>query len=148
MTGYIASGAHYKNIGRITKGGDEMGMIGRVATWLELAAAPQHHSRKGTVRVHPVGGEDGSCFAVSVDGRWVCTGSGEVTVFKGIDAVLHFFEVLHVEAFEPGCGTDENLLCDAAHYCVQCDRRQGLQPCRGCRISQAQAEAEAQRLAH
>lgn len=110
-----------------------MGTSERVATWLELAIAPQRQSHKRTVRVHSVGGKSGSCFAVSMDGRWVCAGNGEITVFKGIGAVLHFFQVLGVETFEPGTCSEESLPCDVGQYCLKCDRLKGLLPCHRCR---------------
>lgn len=119
-----------------------MGMGGRVATWLELAVTPQRESKKSTVRVHSVGGKACSCFAITVDGRWVCAGNGDVTVFKGIGAALHFLEVLRVDAFEPGARADEDLLCETRHYCLKCDRRKGLQPCRRCRAPRYRGAGE------
>ena len=104
----------------------------RVATWLELAAAPVLGREDCRVKLHAVGDEEGSCFAISMDDRWVCAGNGDLTIFKGLRAALHFLEVLHVEAFEPGERASQVQPCGGGHLCLMADRDGGLLPCRPC----------------
>ncbi len=103
----------------------------RVATWLELAAAPLLGEGQSKVKLHPVGHKRGGCFAISMDGRWLCAGNGDLTIFKGIEAALHFLKLLRVEAFEPGEAAPHAEVCGhKGHYCLKADRNKGLLPCR------------------
>jgi hypothetical protein len=111
----------------------------RVATWLELAAAPVLGREDCPVKLHPLGGEEGRCFALSMDGRWVCAGNGDLTVFKGLGAALYFLEVLHVEAFVPGERASQVDPCDGGHHCLMVDRHKGLLPCRPCAPTRSRA---------
>jgi hypothetical protein len=112
-----------------------MGTTQRVATWLELAAAPLLRREDCCVKLHAVGHEDSRCFAISMDDRWVCAGNGDLTVFKGLGAALHFLEVLRVDAFEPGERTPQSQLHQRGHCCLMADRQKGLLPCRACLTS-------------
>jgi len=104
----------------------------RVATWLELAAAPLLRREDCSVKLHAVGHESSRCFAISMDDRWVCAGNGDLTVFKGLGAALHFLEVLRVETFEPGERAPHAHMLQAGHCCLMADGRKGLSPCRTC----------------
>src|SRR5574337_823173 len=51
-------------------GGRKMKDLGRPATWLEMAGASQWHPEGAKVRIHPVVGPEGQCFALTLDRRW------------------------------------------------------------------------------
>jgi hypothetical protein len=106
-----------------------MNMTGKVATWLELAVAPEWRRNRCKIRLHAVGGTNGSCFAISMDERWLCAGSGGVTVFNGLGAALHFLKLLRVEDFEPGESAEDVLPCDGTRFCLCADKRRGLVSC-------------------
>lgn len=76
-----------------------MNLSGRTATWLELAVKPPWRRHQATIRLHPVGGDASDCLALSLDGRWVCTGRQRLTVIRGIDAALHFLQILQIDDF-------------------------------------------------
>ena len=117
---------------------ESMQMPGRVATWLELAVAPEWRRQHCRVRVHALGGRgSGGCYALSMDGRWLCTGDGRLTVFKGIDAALRFLKVVRVEDFEPGDAPEGGTVCDGQHHCLCVGRDGELGPCPvSCRLQQ------------
>lgn len=105
------------------------GVQGKVATWLELAVAPDWHRERRRIRVHAVGPREGTCYAISMDDRWLCAGSGELTVFHGLSAALHFLKLLRIEDFEPGEATDLPSVGSGQRYCMCTDKNKGLQPC-------------------
>lgn len=115
-----------------------MGSMGKVATWLELAAAP--HSRDKTVilRVHPLvyaaegklkkpGGN--CCYAVSVDGRWVCFNDGRLTVLKGQKAVDRFMHLINMPHYESGDPAQIEIECGKTAYCIAAGSNQALRGC-------------------
>jgi len=102
---------------------------GKVATWLELAVAPDWRREQCKIKVHAVGPRDGTCYAISMDGRWLCAGSGELTVFHGLSAALHFLKLMRIEDFEPGEPTGMPAVGTGNHYCMCTDDAQRLLPC-------------------
>ncbi|AYH43198.1 hypothetical protein [Azoarcus sp. DN11] len=102
---------------------------GKVATWLELAVAPDWRRQQCRIRVHMVGPREGACYAISMDGRWLCAGSGELTVFRGLSAALHFLKLLRIEDFEPGEPAGMPAVGTGRHYCMCADKKKGLLPC-------------------
>lgn len=101
---------------------------GKVATWLELAVAPDWRRNGFKVRVHAIG-ESGGCFAISMNERWVCSGTGGLTVFHGLEAARHFLALLHITDFEQGEAADPVLSGRAHRYCLCTDVRNMLLPC-------------------
>ncbi|WP_211091447.1 hypothetical protein [Pseudothauera rhizosphaerae] len=127
-------------MGEMTTGGAEMGVTQqegvRIATWLELAVAPEWRRRSCKVRVHALGEKDSGCYALSMDGRWLCTGDAQLTVFKGLDAALHFLKLVRIEDFEPGedAGIAE---CSGQRFCLCIGRDNHLSSCpAGCSFQQ------------
>ena len=110
----------------------------KVATWLELAVAPDWRRNDCRVRIHAVAGRDDNCYTISIDDRWLCVGSGELTVFHGLSAALHFLKLLRVEDFEPGETTPLPSVNSGNYYCLCNDRGKGLLPCK-CLQSRAAA---------
>lgn len=102
----------------------------RPATWLDLAGAPQWHPHGAKVRIHPVVGPAGACYAVTLDRRWLCGSDGSVTLFHGLGAVVRFLQVAQVDNFEAGDPAD---LAGQGVESVQClcmgRRRSQLQAC-------------------
>lgn len=120
--------------------------LGRPATWLEMAGASQWHPEGAKVRIHPVVGPEGQCFALTLDRRWLCGTNGSVTLFHGLGAAVHFLQLAQVSDFEAG---DPAELAGALAVEVECLCVQGkrsLQPCT-CKIpdrptAKAQATAK------
>lgn len=106
-----------------------MEFSGRVATWLELAVAPEWRKQRSTVKVHPMHGERGGCFALSMDGRWLCASSGQLTIFKGLAAALHFLKAVKVEDFQPGEPLEMPGRCNGSSYCLELNKQNRLSAC-------------------
>lgn len=115
-----------------------MTKTGKVATWLELAAAPHSRDKCLNLRVHPLlpvaapatrNGKEKCCYAISVDGRWLHAGDGRLTVLKGMEAVDRFMGLVKMPAFEPGDPAEFELDCVNTAYCMAASRRAGLQGC-------------------
>lgn len=104
--------------------------VNRNATWLELAVAPDWRRTKSRIRVHAVAGRTNNCYAISMDDRWLCIGSGALTVFRGLSAALHFLKLLRIEDFEPGEMTALSSIHGGNFYCLCKDRVNGLLPCK------------------
>jgi hypothetical protein len=101
----------------------------QVATWLELAVAPEWRRNTCRIRVHPVGGREDHCFAISMNDRWLCSGSGGLTVFCGRDTAARFLKLMRIDDFEAGEPPVEPVSCDASRYCLCIDRNSGLKRC-------------------
>lgn len=101
----------------------------KVATWLEIAVAPDWRREKYRIRVHAVGPRESKCYAISMDERWLCAGSGQLTVFHGLSAALHFLKLLRIDDFEPGESTDMPTIGMNNRYCICADRMKGLSSC-------------------
>lgn len=102
---------------------------GKLATWLELAVAPDWRRSACKIRVHALGQRDGGCYAISMDNRWLCVGSGGLTVFRGLSAALRFLKLLRIDNFEPGEAADVASLCTGERYCLYEDKNRGLLAC-------------------
>lgn len=109
-----------------------MERIGRVATWLELAVAPEWRRQAAQIQVHEVGQGKDACYTVSIDGRCVCTGNGQLTTFRGRPAVERFLAMLRVDDFE--IGEPHPDLCEypRGHYCLGLNQQKSLCPCDEC----------------
>lgn len=110
-----------------------MNMSGRVATWLELAVAPEWHRQAVHVRVHQVGAGKDECYTLSMDGRCVCTSNGQLTTFRGRPAVERFLEMVRVHDAEVGEPDPDLRAFPRGHYCLSLDRQNTLCPCEECR---------------
>lgn len=94
-----------------------MELSGKMATWLELAVAPDWHRRRSTIKLHPVAGREGRCFVLSMDNRWLCVASGQLTVFRGEEAARRFLQLVHLQAVIPLLITKLYVAC----WPVKCD---------------------------
>jgi hypothetical protein len=108
---------------------EAVSQTGRVATWLELAVAPEWRRQNCSVRLHAIGGKSGGCYALSMDGRWLCSSDGRLTVFKGLDSALRFLSIVRVEDFEPGEPTSIAVHCNGQHHCLCVGRDDCLVQC-------------------
>ncbi len=102
---------------------------GRVATWLELAVAPEWRRKSMHVCVHPVGAGDDQCFAISMDGRRLCASNGQLTTFRGRLAVERFLHMVQIETFdlaEPDPGMSS---FPRGYFCLCLNRQNCLSPC-------------------
>lgn len=109
-----------------------------VATWLELAVAPAWRRNECRILIHAIGAPHGECYAISMDGRWLCVGSGSLTIFHGLAAAEHFLKLLRIEAFELGDTVDAPVTGKGIGYCLCSDKARGLLPCdcaAGCRAT-------------
>lgn len=101
----------------------------RIATWLELAVAPEWRRSACRIRVHPVGGREHRCFAISMNDRWLCSSSGDLTVFCGLHTAEHFLKLLRIDDFEQGDAPGVEVSCSDSRYCLCSDRNTGLTRC-------------------
>jgi len=100
-----------------------------VATWLELAVAPEWRRGAAEIRVHPVRRCTEACRALTMNGRWLCNSDGRLTVFEDDDAVARFLTLVHVTEYEsdPLRALPDDV--DSDFYCLSvCSR--GLCQCR------------------
>ena len=102
---------------------------GRPATWLEVAGSPQWGAQDAKVRIHPVAGPKGECYALTLDNRWVCGTNGGVTLFHGLGAVVRFLQLAHVNDFEAGEQTDLSACMASGVQCLAVRGGRKLQPC-------------------
>lgn len=102
---------------------------GKVATWLELAVAPEWRRNEFKVRIHAIGKEEDRCYAMTMNGRWVCSGTGGLTVFHGLSAALHFLDLLHISDYEAGEAAEVSFTERAQRYCLCTDTKNTLLPC-------------------
>jgi hypothetical protein len=100
----------------------------RPATWLEMGAL-QWRPQEATVRIHPVVGPQGECYALTLDGRWLCGTDGSVTLFHGLGAAVRFLQLAQVNDFEAGDPTDLAGRGQAGVQCLCVRRGRNLQPC-------------------
>ena len=107
-----------------------MEIAGRVATWLDLALVPVRGRDRTQLRVHAVGGRKGGCYAVSMDGRWLCASDGSLTVFHGRPAAERFLEVAGVEDAASGDPSTAGVHCDGRHLGLCLGRSGCLTGCR------------------
>ena len=113
-----------------------MRIQGRVATWLEMvAAATRQQDQTPKVRLHPVAGSDQptrpeqQCYAVSVDGRWLCSNNGRLTVLRGELAVDRFMSLLRNIPYETGEPAEFVIDCSTSAHCIAIGRDKSLCSC-------------------
>ena len=105
-------------------------LTGRVATWLELAVAPEWRKARASIKLHVIDGIPESCCALSMDGRWLCTSDGRLTVFRGADAAHRFLKSVNINAVEEGESSSSapDYLSNA--YCLAIGRNDALRACK------------------
>lgn len=93
------------------------------ATWLDLAIARLHRERPLECRLHHIAGyyEEGRepCYALSVDGRWLCASDGHLTIFQGHRAAEHFMELIGLSFADADEEIDYELGGDCDSYCLR-----------------------------
>ncbi|TVO53966.1 hypothetical protein [Denitromonas halophila] len=102
----------------------------RMAGWLEVVAAPIWSGVPSTIRIHPVCMHHCTCHAISLNGRWVCSSDGSLTIFHSRQSAEHFLELAHIDHYESG--EEAELGNDVAlkTQCVSFRPRKGLVSCR------------------
>jgi hypothetical protein len=82
------------------------------------------------VCIHPVRGREADCHAISLDGRWLCTSTGRLTVFQGLQTVLRFLGLANVADYTVGEALEFDSEDIDEAYCL-CLRQgqEGLQSC-------------------
>ena len=115
-----------------------MRTTGKVATWLELAAAPHTQNKSLSLRVHPLlhdaegrprNCNEKCCYAISVDGRWLHAGDGRPTVLRGMEAVDRFMRLIKIPVFELGEPAQIGVECGRTAYCIAASPKAGLHGC-------------------
>lgn len=103
--------------------------MGKVATWMDLAAGRWQGGGDSEVRIHPVGSEEGRCFALSVDGRWLYAGNGRLTLFHGLGSAVRFLRTAEVEDFQAGEPAALERVCAGPAHCLTVHGKRGLVAC-------------------
>ena len=113
-----------------------MKIEGKVATWLDTVAATHARHAPVDARLHPVKSEETcsadperQCYVISVNGRWLCSGNGRVTIVRGLAAAHRFLDLLKVEHFEAGEPAEFEIACNTNAHCMALDKRRGLRTC-------------------
>lgn len=111
---------------------------GKVATWLEVAAAAYSTHERVSLRVHPLRQvDDGirpkrksqSSYGITIEGRWLHSGNGRLTVFKGRKAVARFMRLTRVSSYEAGEPARIDVVCGKTAHCLATDRNMALYGC-------------------
>jgi hypothetical protein len=119
-------------------GGEIMRRTGKVAMWLEAAAAPHSRDRSVRLRVHPLlpGADElppqprhKRCYAISVDGRWLYSNDGRLTVLKGMKAVDRFMRLINMSYYESGEPAQIDVNCGKTAHCMATGRNESLRGC-------------------
>lgn len=115
-----------------------MRIEGKVATWLEMVATPHLHRKNLNLKLHPVeetarADAEDRCYAISVDGRWLCSNNGSLTVLQGMEAAKRFMRLIRNESFESGEPMPFAIDCSKNAHCIALGRDKRL---RGCGRSQ------------
>lgn len=103
----------------------------RIVTWLELAVAPHWHHSESVFRLHPVGkrsNEDEQYYAVSLNGRWLCSSNGRLTVLRGLATAEYFMRLINMPAYETGEPAEFEIEHGNAH-CLAVSGERGLGTC-------------------
>ncbi|WP_227814504.1 hypothetical protein [Nitrogeniibacter aestuarii] len=103
--------------------------IERRASWLDIAAAPIWKTTRPRICIHAMCVHNSTCHAISLDGRWICSTDGSLSVFETRRSAEHFLELAHVETFEEGEDAELAPGCDCHTHCISFRERQGLAPC-------------------
>jgi hypothetical protein len=114
---------------------ESMKIEGKIATWLDMVA-PNWGNTPPTFRLHPIENahpQDGACheacYALSVDGRWVCSTNGRLTVLKGLETAEHFRQLINHGPYIPGEPTQFVIDCGNTAHCITMGRDQTLHAC-------------------
>lgn len=115
-----------------------MNIPGKVATWLGTIAAAHFQHHPVAARLHPIAAKarescrpEQQCYAISIDGRWLCSGTGQLTLFKGLASAKRFLTLLRVSNYEAGETAAFSPDCTTRAHCMAYDRRRGLRDCSG-----------------
>ncbi|HRM68543.1 MAG TPA: hypothetical protein PLO71_03860 [Thauera phenylacetica] len=109
---------------------------GKVATWLEVATAAHARDKHVSVRVHPLtqaAGEvpskrrDKAYYGITVDGRWLHSNNGRLTVLRGLKAVERFADLIKAPAYEPGEPVQIDVDCGKTSHCITVGKNRALQ---------------------
>jgi hypothetical protein len=112
-----------------------MRTTGKVATWLEVAAAPHWRDERVSLRVHPlVQAADEipptrkrlAYYGITVDGRWLYSSNGRLTVLKGMKAVERFADLIKVPSYESGEPAQIEVDCGKTSHCIAVGRNLAL----------------------
>ncbi len=113
-----------------------MRVQGKVATWLGTVAATQFHRTPVEARLHPISSEqfgdtnpDQQCYAISVDGKWLCSSNGRITVLRGLKSARRFLELLNLTRYQKGEPAQFEIDCSTSAHCMAFDKRRGLRNC-------------------
>jgi len=101
----------------------------RRASWLDIAAAPIWQITRPRICIHAVCLHNNTCHAISLDGRWICSTDGSLSVFETRQSAEHFLELAHVDTFEEGEAAELAPGCDCHTQCISFHERGGLTPC-------------------
>lgn len=107
-----------------------MEMQVRPATWLEMVQSPQGRGASRNVRIHPVAGVKGACYALTLDKRWLCGTDGSVTLFRSLGSAVRFLQLAKVDDFEAGDPADIGLTVGDSVQCLCISKGMNLQACR------------------
>ncbi|TVO69461.1 hypothetical protein [Denitromonas ohlonensis] len=102
----------------------------RMAGWLEVVAAPIWSRAASTIRIHPVCMHHCTCHAISLNGRWVCSSDGSLTIFHSRQSAEHFLELAHIDHYELGEEAELSEDVSLKTQCVSFRPRKGLVSCR------------------
>lgn len=109
---------------------------GKIATWLEIVAAAHWRDKRVDLRVHPLTqpataspqkGGGSSYYGITVDGRWLYSNDGRLTVLKGLKAVARFTHLIKVPTYETGEPAQVDVDCSETADCIAVDRNRSLQ---------------------
>lgn len=115
-----------------------MRRTGRVATWLEVAAAAYSKHERISLYVHPLMQANDripakrrgqSSYGITLEGRWLHSGNGRLTVFKGRKAVARFMRLIRVSWYQSGEPARIDVDCGKTAHCLATDRNRALHGC-------------------
>lgn len=99
------------------------------ASWLDIVAAPIWQRQGTRVCIHAVCLDDCTCHAISLNGRWICSTDGSLSVFQTRQSAEHFLELAHIDAFEEGEVAELAPACNGHTHCISFQDKRGLRPC-------------------
>jgi hypothetical protein len=115
-----------------------MRSTGKVATWLEVAAAAHWRDERMNLRIHPLVQPADEVpptrkrqpyYGITVDGRWLYSSNGRLTVLKSMKAVKRFADLIKVPVYESGEPAQIDVDCGKTSHCIAVDRNLALHGC-------------------
>jgi len=100
------------------------------ASWLDIAAAPIWQTRRPRVCIHAMCVHEQACHAISLDGRWICSTDGRLSIFETHKSAEHFLALAHVDDYEDGEAAELAPGCDCGTHCISFNGHKGLTPCK------------------